>query len=1259
MSFQIASLNVNGLRDKSKRLKLFHFFETKLYDIIFLQETHCSNQNESLVWSRQWNGKSIWNNGSSQSKGVAILFKSHLDVELNNVHTDDEGRVISGSARLNACNENAYQLTNIYAPNIGNERKKFLKSITSMLHKKDTSTHIIGGDFNCVSKYDLDRKSNQRSAKDKHDEGETELLNLQNTLTLEDVWRRRNPNSKTFTFSRANSKSRIDYFLCSKRIDNEIEQAKIVSCVFSDHDIIYLKLNTSKIERGPGLWMFNSELIKKQNYIHLIEKYWQSWRKRKHEFSSLSEWWEMAKHNIKILTIDFSRENHRSSININKLELELSALKQLPDSYETSNEIKVLESKISEYYNSKYNAYKLRSKSENIGENEKSSKYFFNLEKQRGKNKLWSKLKTENGETIYGIKSILNEQKRFYEELFTSEGCDENQAKLLLTNIETCLTENEKQELEYEITNEELDSAVKSFKLGKSPGEDGLTVEWYQKFWYLIRTDFSELVFEILESGKLPNSQYRGVISLLYKSGERELLKNWRPITLLNIDYKIISKCLSRRLKSILPNIIHTDQKGFVQGRYINEANRHIQDVISYVDDNDEEGLVIFLDQTKAFDRVEWQWIEMCLEKFNFGIKFRTWIQMLLKGSKTCIKTNGFLSDFFSLSRSIKQGCPVAPLLYIIQAEAMAASIRKDENIQGIKLPSPVNTSLETRLSQFDDDTQFFCKNEDSLPHIFRNLKRYEEASGARVNKSKTTGLLIGRLKGRPHTCKEIKWTRDHVKTLGVHHGYNIDENVIWMEKINKIKSCLSVWKMRNLTYQGKVLIIKSFIISKILYEMETRGIPQKYIDLIEAIIKQFVWDNKQPLVCKSTIQLSKEEGGLSVPNINTLYKATNVKTVYRIINSECQNWNAIGKFYLKSSDKRFGINYFLCTCSSLSGIKFRYKTNKFYKTVLNDWLSFRKTVDSFQNEFKLNIHLFGNCKITFNKLPIFFESFTKSNILCLSDIWDTDRKTCISDKELYSKLTSKRNCLAEWAILKSAVADYQKSTDRNNTPKPKITLTKCNIFNTNGKLITHNELKLKDITQVFNVKTKRLACEDKWNTILNQSLNWTKIWQSLGKSKASLKAKQLHWKTLHHAIFTEHKLNLMGYASNVCKVCKQHSETINHLFWTCSHAQSIWKRILPILEAISINTLNCTIENMETTCLVGMQKTPTKSKLVNTIIMETKWYIWKSRNVIKYENKTIDKAHIFNAIKDAVIDQLQWQHEPDLRNEFQRTCTP
>ena len=109
--------------------------------------------------------------------------------------------------------------------------------------------------------------------------------------------------------------------------------------------------------------------------------------------------------------------------------------------------------------------------------------------------------------------------------------------------------------------------------------------------------------------------------------------------------------------------------------------------------------------RTKAFDRVEWYWIDKCLEKFNFVDNFRKWTQMMLKGSKTALKTNVFLSEYFQISRSIKQGCPSAPLLYIIQAEAMAASIILDPNIKGINIPLHDNVFRESRLSQFVDDT--------------------------------------------------------------------------------------------------------------------------------------------------------------------------------------------------------------------------------------------------------------------------------------------------------------------------------------------------------------------------------------------------------------------------------------------------------------------------------------------------------------------------------------------------------------------------
>ena len=120
---------------------------------------------------------------------------------------------------------------------------------------------------------------------------------------------------------------------------------------------------------------------------------------------------------------------------------------------------------------------------------------------------------------------------------------------------------------------------------------------------------------------------------------------------------------------------------------------------------------------------------------------------MLLKSSLTAIQTNGFVSEYFSISRSIKQGCPVAPILYILQAEAMACAVRNDANIEGLSLPIHENKQLYIKLNQYVDDTQFFLKNDKSLPHLFKQLKLYETASGAKMNKEKTTALYIGKSK--------------------------------------------------------------------------------------------------------------------------------------------------------------------------------------------------------------------------------------------------------------------------------------------------------------------------------------------------------------------------------------------------------------------------------------------------------------------------------------------------------------------------------
>ena len=187
---------------------------------------------------------------------------------------------------------------------------------------------------------------------------------------------------------------------------------------------------------------------------------------------------------------------------------------------------------------------------------------------------------------------------------------------------------------------------------------------------------------------------------------------------MLNVDYKIIAKVLANRIKTFLPKLINEDQKGFVSGRNIQDANRLIQDIIENSDMNNEEGSIIFLDQEKAFDRVEWEWIYKCLNGFNFGEKYIKWIIMILEKSKTCINTNGFVSEYFEISRSARQGCPISPLLYIIQSEPLACTIRANTDIQGMQLPN----GKSVKINLFADDTQLFNKNENSIKECFKTI---------------------------------------------------------------------------------------------------------------------------------------------------------------------------------------------------------------------------------------------------------------------------------------------------------------------------------------------------------------------------------------------------------------------------------------------------------------------------------------------------------------------------------------------------------
>ena len=155
----------------------------------------------------------------------------------------------------------------------------------------------------------------------------------------------------------------------------------------------------------------------------------------------------------------------------------------------------------------------------------------------------------------------------------------------------------------------------------------------------------------------------------LYKRIDKHMLKNWRLISLLNTDYKILTHVLANRLKSVIGKLIHTDQNGYIKGRNIAYNIRLIQDVINYVENDNIEGAIIFLDFQKAFDTVNHNFLLSVLTKFNFGHSFIQWVQTSYTKSESCLSNNGWTSKPFEVQRGIRQGCPLSALLFLLVVE--------------------------------------------------------------------------------------------------------------------------------------------------------------------------------------------------------------------------------------------------------------------------------------------------------------------------------------------------------------------------------------------------------------------------------------------------------------------------------------------------------------------------------------------------------------------------------------------------------------
>ena len=394
---------------------------------------------------------------------------------------------------------------------------------------------------------------------------------------------------------------------------NDLKQTEVSQCFYSDHRLVWAELsNNVTLCKGPGLWVMNNSILNDNVYQTIFSEFWENWKLQKGNFINLSMWWDIGKKRIKSLTIDYCKEKRRTERtyiqhlkHIEKHLTHLSELGQMDDTTELFN----IQEKIKEYEYKQLNGARIRAKVQEIEHGERCTSYFVNLEKQRANNKQMNSLLTEDGTLVETQDEILKETTNFYKQLYTSEKTDDLAQDYLLNKLKQNLTDEDKDSIEGEITLTEILIAIKALANEKSPGCDGLTAEFYKTFSSVIGNDLVDVINNGFQKGELSITMRRGVIVLIPKGGEKKLLKNWRPISLLNYDYKIITKVLTSRLRDIMPTIIHPNQKCGINGRSIHDGAALIRDLIDYVNDKNLPGLIVSLDQTKAYDRVEWDFL--------------------------------------------------------------------------------------------------------------------------------------------------------------------------------------------------------------------------------------------------------------------------------------------------------------------------------------------------------------------------------------------------------------------------------------------------------------------------------------------------------------------------------------------------------------------------------------------------------------------------------------------------------------------------
>lgn len=735
-TLKVGTLNLNGARDKTKRLILMDFVNLKQIKVMLVQETHSDQMNE-VDWRKEWDGQIFFSHKSSVCGGVAILFsKDSLPLSCH-VQNLVDGRLLLVKAFFEG---HTMYFLNVYAPTSGTERVTFFSKVSEVLNELDVELPLfMGGDFNCTVDDKLDRNHMEP-----HMPSQNAVVQMINANDLCDTWRIMHQGVRQYTWSHSRDNyialARLDRIYILKQYLNTLLACYIVPTGFSDHSAVICSVSITAFKTRSAYWCFNTSLLEDQHFREIFSFFWDIFRAQKGSFSSLRSWWDYGKVQIRLFCQQYT-SNVTAEI-VSLLKVVENDILDLQSSTTQSANAKLLEEKknmLHKLLGVRAQGALVRSRFQSVTLMDAPTKFFFNLERKNGQARIMHTLTSQTGQELSEPAQILSYARSFYSKLYDNELLSNDLLPSAFFSDLPKVPEDLHSETDKVLTLDELEQALMSMHNCKAPGIDGLPVEFYKALWPCIGIDLLAVLRESLEEGCLPLSCRRAVITLLPKKGNLREIGNWRPVSLLCCDMKILSKALAMRLRKVIGQVVHTDQSYCIPDRSIFDNITMVRDLMTVSGNLGVSVGLISLDQQKAFDRVEHDYLWSAMGSFGFSSTFISRVRAIYCNIESLLKINGHLSAPFKVKRGVRQGCPMSGMLYSIAIEPLLQKLRSE--LSGVSFPFCTERFF---LSAYADDVTVFVNGRDDINVLKNIVSDFNLLSSAKVNWGKSEAVWVG-----------------------------------------------------------------------------------------------------------------------------------------------------------------------------------------------------------------------------------------------------------------------------------------------------------------------------------------------------------------------------------------------------------------------------------------------------------------------------------------------------------------------------------